>query len=178
MASGSFFVRTPEDALRHVNLLAAGLKKVALVGFAGGFGCGALAVFLSRFLVPASPQANALPGFQEMSGISFVTLFMAVALLVFSVLYLISGWGLSQKKPWARYVAAATFALKVMLCAWLGRGSVAAMVIFLGICCWGFYGLWVLLSKEAGQLLGSPAPIPAGGITRPQPGASGLTELR
>ena len=36
MASSSFFIKNSEDALRHVNELAKGLKKVALAGLAPG----------------------------------------------------------------------------------------------------------------------------------------------
>jgi hypothetical protein len=155
MARGSFFVQTPENALRHVNVLAKGLKKIAVAGWVGGTGCAVLAVFLSRFLVPPHARGNTLPGFQEMSGISLVTWFMALAMLLFSSLYFISGWGLSHQKPWARYTAAGTFVLKVILCVWLGRGSFAAMIVFLLVAGWDIYGLWVLLARETGHLFGS-----------------------
>jgi hypothetical protein len=42
-----------------------------------------------------------------------------------------------------------------LLCVWLGRGAVGAMIVFLLIAAWDFYGLWVLLSKETGQLFSS-----------------------
>ena len=44
---------------------------------------------------------------------------------------------------------------KVLLCVWLGRGAVVAMIVFLLVAAWDFYGLWVLLSKETGQLFSS-----------------------
>jgi hypothetical protein len=155
----SFLIQRREDALRHVNLLAKGLKKVALAGFVGGVGCGVMAILLGHFLVtPASPQANAVPGFHELSGITFVATFMAIALLLFSGLYFISGWGLAKQMGWARYTAAATFMAKVLLCVWLGRASVGAMMVFLLIASLDFYGLWVLLSKETGQLFTSLDP--------------------
>jgi hypothetical protein len=152
----SFFVQTPEDARRHVNLLASSLKKVALAGLIGGAGCGVLAVLLGHFLVPPSVQSTAIPGTRELSGISFVTWFMTIGLLVFSALYFISGWGLSQQKSWARYTAAGTFIFKVLLCVWLGRGSIGAMFVFLMIAGWDVYGLWVLLSKGTAQVFSSP----------------------
>lgn len=161
MASGSFFVQTPEAALRHVNLLAKGLKKVAWAGLVGGAGCSVLALLLGHFLVTPNPQSTSIPGAHEISGISFVAWFMATAMLVFSTLYLIAGWGLSHQKPWARYTAAAVFLMKVLLCVWLGRGSVGAMIVFLMVAGWDFYGLWVLLSKEAGQLFASPQISPS-----------------
>jgi hypothetical protein len=155
----SFLIHRREDALRHLNLLAKGLRKVALVGVVGGAGCGVMAAFLGHFLVaPSSPQANAVPGFQELSGITFVAAFMATALLLFSGLYFISGWGLARQLGWARYTAAATFVAKVLLCVWLGRASVGAMIVFLLVAVLDFYGLWVLLSKETGQLFSSIDP--------------------
>lgn len=154
MAGGSFFVQTPESALRHVNLLAKGLKKVAWAGFAGGAGCGVIALILGRFLITPAPSST-VPGFRELSGISFVAWFMTLALLVFAALYFLAGWGLSKQKPWARYTAAAVFLSKILLCVWLGRGSFAAMIIFLVVASWDIYGLWVLLAKETGQLLDS-----------------------
>jgi hypothetical protein len=158
MTGSSFFVQTPEAALRHVNLLAKGLKKVAWAGLAGGVGGSALAALVSHLLVTSSPQPITTPGFREMSGITFVTWFMALALLGFSTLYLIAGWGLSNQKPWARYMAAAVFLAKILLCVWLGRGSIGAMIVFLTVAIWDIYGLWVLLAKESGQLFTSSEP--------------------
>jgi hypothetical protein len=155
MAIGSFFIQRPEDALRHLKLLTTGLKKVAWAGLIGGFGCTAMAVFLGRVLVVGSPNANATPGSLEMSGIAFVAWFIAIALIVFSGLYLIAGWGLSHQKRWARYAAGAVFLSKVLLCVWLGRATLASMAIFLLVAGWDLYGLWVLLSKETGQLFSS-----------------------
>ena len=149
------FVRTREDALRHVNLLGRGLKKVAWAGLIGGLCCGVLAVLEAHFLTSPSPQPNAILGAPELSGISFIAWFMAIALLVFSILYYTAGWGLSRQKSWARYTAAATFAVKIGICVWLGRGSIAAMAVFLLVASWDFYGLWVLLSKETGHLFSS-----------------------
>jgi hypothetical protein len=156
MASGSLFIQRPEDALRHVEMLAKGLKKVAVAGWVGGAGCAALALLVSHYLGVRHTDSNAIPGFREMSGITLVVSFMATALLVFSSLYFLSGWGLAHQKSWARYSAAATFLAKVLLCVWLGRGSLASMIIFLMIAGWDFYGLWVLVSKETAQLLSPP----------------------
>jgi hypothetical protein len=103
-----------------------------------------------------TPQSSAVPGARELSGVSLVAWFLAIALLVFSTLYLIAGWGLSHQKPWARYTATVTFLAKVLLCVWLGRGSLGAMIVFLFVAGWDLYGLWVLLAKETGQLLSSP----------------------
>ncbi len=155
MARGSFFVQTPEAALRHVKVLANGLKKVAYAGFAGGAGCGVIALLVGHYVVTPGPRSSTLPGFRELSGIAFVAWFMTLALLIFAALYFLAGWGLSQQKPWARYAAAAVFLSKILLCVWLGRGSFAAMLIFLVVASWDIYGLWVLLAKETGQLLGS-----------------------
>ena len=131
------------------------LKKVALAGLVGGPAVGYWRYFWAIFWCRPA-QSNAVPGSRELSGISFVAWFMTIALLVFSALYFIAGWGLSQQKPWARYTAAATFISKVLLCVWLGRGSMGAMIVFLLVAAWDFYGLWVLLSKETGQLFSSP----------------------
>jgi hypothetical protein len=160
MASGSFFIQHSlfiqcrEDALRHLNLLAKGLKKVAQAGLVGGVASSFMALFLGHVLDPHG-QSNAVPGATEMSGITFVSWFIAIALLVFSSLYLVAGWGLSQQKSWARYTAAAVFIGKILLCVWLGRGSVPAMIVFLLIAALDIYGLWVLLSKETGHLFSS-----------------------
>lgn len=181
MASGSFliqrslFVRTQEDALRHLDQLAKGLKKVGIVGLIGGASCGVMAVLLGRVLV-TQQQPTTVPGLHEMSGVTFVAAFMATALLVFSSLYLLAAWGLPQRKSWARYTAAATFLAKLLLCVWLGRGSFAAMLVFLMVAGWDLYGLWVLLSKETGQLFTPQGTIPAGNPNRPQPGV-GITEV-
>jgi hypothetical protein len=156
MARGSIFIQRHEDAVRHVALLAKGLKKVAMVGAVGGLGCTALAMFLTHVLIPPNAHGNAIPGAHEMSGITFVTWFMALALLFFSSLYYVAGWGLANQKGWGRYVGAAAFLLKAMLCIWLGRSSVQTMVVFLFVATWDFYGLWVLLSKETAHLFTSP----------------------
>lgn len=162
MATRSFFIQRPEDARRHMDLLAKGLKKVALAGWVGGAGCTALAVMVTHFLVNRGPQNNPVPGFQETSGITFVTWFMAIGLLLFSSLYFVCGWALGKQKKWARYASAATFLSKILLCVWLGRGTVAAMIVFLLIASWDFYGLWVLLSKETAQVF-----QPAQAATKP-----------
>lgn len=161
MPSRSFFIQRPEDAQRHVDLLAKGLKKVAIAGWVGGAGCTALAALVSHFLVTRSTQPNSVPGFQEISGITFVTWFMALALLVFSTLYFMAGWGLVHHTKWARYTAAGVFIAKVLLCVWLGRGGFAAMFVFLLIASWDLYGLWVLLSDETGKLFSPRQPAPA-----------------
>jgi len=155
MSSGSFFVKNPEDALRHLTQLVQGLKKVAVAGIIGAVLCGIMAGLLSRFLAPSPNRPNAPRGFPEMSAISSVIWFMAIALIVFSCLYQLVAWGLAQQKQWARYTAAGTFVAKILLCIWLGRWTVQAMVVFLGISSWDFYGLWVLLSKETGHLFSS-----------------------
>jgi hypothetical protein len=156
MASRSFFIQSPEDAQRHFALLLKGLKSVAVVALVGGAGCGFMAILLSHFLAAPSTQSNAVSGPQLLSGISFFAWFMAAAMLVFSGLYFVAGWGLSHRKPWARYTAAAAFLAKLLLCVWLGRVSVGAMIVFLCIAGLDFYGLWVLLSKETEQYLSSP----------------------
>ncbi len=156
MATGSFFIHGSDDALRHVKLLASGLKKVAIAGFVGGTGCGIMAVLLGHLLVASGPKSNSTPTAQEMSGITFVAWFMAIALLAFSSVYFVAGWGLAHQKRWARYTAAAVFVAKLLLCLWLGRGSVVAAIISLLIASLDLYGLWVLLSKETGELFGSP----------------------
>jgi len=156
MASRSFFIQSQEAAQRHVALLARGLKSIAIVALVGGAGCAVMAILLDHFLGTPGPQPNAVPGARELSGITFVAWFMAAAMLLFSCLYFVAGWGLSRRKAWARYAAAATFVAKVLLCVWLGRGSLGAMLVFLVIASWDFYGLWVLLSKETEQFLSSP----------------------
>jgi hypothetical protein len=155
MVPGSFFIQRPEDALRHVQQLAKGLKKIATAGWIGGASCTLLAALVSHFLVTGGTNPNPLPGSREISGITLVTWFMAVALLVFSSLYYVSGWGLERQKSWARIFAVGTFLAKVLLCVWLGRGSFSAMFVVLVIAIWDFYGLWVLLSKETAQLFAS-----------------------
>lgn len=154
MANGSFFIQRPEDALRHVNTLVKGLKKIAVAGWVGGGACTLLALFLSHYLVSSAP-ASGTPGSREISGVLLVAWFMALAMLFFSTMYYIAGWGMSRQKEWARYTAAAAFLLKLILCVWLGRGSFGAMIVFLLIAAWDIYGLWVLLSKETGQLFTS-----------------------
>jgi hypothetical protein len=161
MTSGSFLVQTPlfiqrrEDAVRHVNALAKGLKQVGMVGVASGAVCGVMAVLLGRVL-NTQPHSSSVPGSHGMSGFTLVAVIMATALIVLSCLYLVAGWGLSLQKSWARYTAAATFTLKLVLCLWLGHVSIGAMVIFLMVSAWDIYGLWVLLSKQTGQLFSSP----------------------
>ena len=148
-------VQSPEDALRHVDLLTKGLKKLAWAGMAGGAGCAVLAFLVGQFLAPHATLASPVPGTQELTGVLLVAWFMAAALLGFSALYLIAGWGLSHQKPWARYTAAAVFLAKVLLCLWLGRSSIGAMVALLFIASWDLYGLWVLVSRGTGQLFAS-----------------------
>ena len=156
MTVGSLFIQRPEDALRHVRTLTKGLKKIAIAGWIGGAACSAMAALLTHFVAPRTSLSNTVPGFQEISGVVFVAWFMSIAMLVFSTLYFIAGWGLARNSNWARYAAAGAFALKVALCVWLGRGSIGAMIVFLLIAGWDFYGLWVLLSKETGQLFSAP----------------------
>jgi|ERR1700733_10825646 hypothetical protein len=156
MASRSFFIQSPEDAQHHFALLLKGLRSVAIVALVGGAGCGVMAILLGHFLAVPSPQSNAVAGAQLLSGIAVIAWFMAAAMLVFSGLYFVAGWGLSHRKPWARYTAAAAFLAKLLLCAWLGRVSLGAMIVFLCIAGLDFYGLWVLLSKETEQFLSSP----------------------
>ena len=158
MTSRSLFIARPEDAQRHVSALAKGLRKIAIVGWVAGVGCSGLAMLVTHVFVTSNSGPNPVPGFQELSGIAFVAWFMAVAMLAFSSLYFVAGWGLANQKPWGRYVGAGAFVLKVLLCLWLGRGSVVAMFVFLAISSWDFYGLWVLLSKETGQLFQSRQP--------------------
>jgi hypothetical protein len=161
MASRSFFIQSPEDAQRHFALLLKGLKSVALVALIGAAGCGVMAILLGHFVAAPSTQSNAIPGTQELSGIVFFAWFIAAAMLLFSGLYFVAGWGLGHRKPWARYTAAAAFLAKLLLCVWLGRVSVGAMIVFLSVAGLDFYGLWVLLSKETEQLLSSSKPTQA-----------------
>src|SRR5579862_9739306 len=141
----AFFVQSPDDALRHLKILAVGLNKLALAGWITGGCCTLLALTVTHFLSP-HPQPNAPPGSQEMSGIVLITWFMALAMLVFSTLYFVAGKGLVQRKSWARNIAAGTFLFKILLCVWLGRGTPGAMLVFLTLCTWDLYGLWVLLA--------------------------------
>jgi hypothetical protein len=156
MVARSIFIQSPEDAARHVNHLAAGLRRFAISGWISGAACTALALFISHYLTGVITRAGAAPGPGPTSGIAFLAWVMAIALLVFSTLYFIAGWGLAQKKPWSRYAAAGTFLLKTLLCIWVGLNSPAAMIIFLLLAGWDIYGLWVLMSKETGQLLSAP----------------------
>jgi hypothetical protein len=156
MDSGSFFIQTPENARRHFEQLTSGLKKVAFVSLVGGLCCCALGVFFSRFLAPAGPQPSAVPVSNQNSGVASAAWYIAIALLAMAGLYLVASWGLGRRKPWARYTAAGTFLVKALLCLWLGRVSLGAMVMFLFLASWDFYGLWVLLAKETGQLFASP----------------------
>jgi len=157
MDARSLFIQTPEDAARHVNTLAAGLRKFAISGWISGSACTALALFVSHYLSGLITRAGAPSGSRPTSGIAFLAWAMAIALLSFSTLYFVAGWGLSQKKPWSRYVAAGTFLLKILLCVWVGLSSAAAMIVFLLLAGWDLYGLWVLMAKETGQLLAAPA---------------------
>lgn len=159
MASRSFFIQTPEDARRHLDLLAKGLKKLGLAGWAGGGGCALLALMVTRYFGLHSAQADPASGLQPMSGISLITWILAIAMLLFSTLYYVAGWALEKQKGWARYIAAGTFLIKTLLCVWIGRASVASIIVFLMIAAWDIYGLWVLLSKETGLLFTSPAKV-------------------
>lgn len=165
MASRSFFIQRSEDAVRHVATLTKGLRKMAIAGWVGGFASTLLAMLVTHFVAPPAVAPNATPGVHEISGILFVAWFMALAMLLFSTLYFVAGWGLAQKKSWGRYAAAGSFLLKILLCVWLGRGSFSAMFVFLLIAGWDFYGLWVLLSKET-ALLFEPSPQLAASVTR------------
>jgi hypothetical protein len=159
MDTSSFFIQRPEDAARHLKVLTQALKKVALAGLVGGAGCAFMALLLGRFLTLSNPNSSAThanPGVPELSGIAFVAWFLATALVVFSILYFIAGWGLGHQKPWARYAAGAVFTLKILLCIWLGRASLAAMILFLLVAGFDFYGIWVLLSKQTEQLFRAP----------------------
>lgn len=156
MDARSFFIQNPEDAARHVNTLAAGLRRFAISGWISGAACSALALFISHYLNGLMIQAGAAPGSRQASGIAFLAWALAIALLVFSTLYFVAGWGLAQKKLWSRYAAAGTFLLKTLLCIWVGLSSPAAMIVFLLLAGWDLYGLWVLMAKETGQLLSAP----------------------
>jgi len=161
MDARSIFIQRPEDAARHVNTLAAGLRRFAISGWISGTACVALALFVSHYLTGFMTRPGAPPGSRETSGITFMAWALAIALLVFSTLYFIAGWGLVQKKPWARYAAAGIFLLKVLLCIWVGLSSAAAMIIFLLLAGWDLYGLWVLMAKETGELLSAAPATPA-----------------
>jgi hypothetical protein len=156
MAGPSFFIRSPEAAQRHVTQLLKILRSVAVGAIVGGAGCGIMALLLGYLMAAPSTQSNAVQGPQLLSGISFIAWFIAAAMLLFSGLYFVAGWGLSHRKPWARYTAAAIFLAKLLLCVWLGRTSVGTMIVFLSVAGLDVYGLWVLLSKETEQFLSSP----------------------
>jgi hypothetical protein len=161
MGARSIFIQTPEDAARHVSTLAAGLRRFSISGWISGAACTGLALFISHVLNGATAHAGATPGSPQVTGIAFLAWAWAIALLVFSTLYFIAGQGLAQKKPWSRYAAAGTFLLKTLACIWMGLNSPVAMVIFLLLAGWDLYGLWVLMSKETGQLLSAPRAAPA-----------------
>lgn len=160
MDARSLFIQRPEDAARHVNALATGLRKFAISGWISGAACTAMALFISHYFTGLITRPGAA-GSREANPMAFLAWAVAIALLGFSTLYFVAGWGLAQKKPWSRYAAAGTFLLKTLLCIWVGLSSPAAMVIFLLLAGWDLYGLWVLMSKEAGQLLASPSAAPA-----------------
>jgi len=176
MAGGSFFIQRPEAAVRHLEILTQGLKKVALAGFVSGGGCVVLALLVGRSLGAYNVHASDNPGGMAISGMSLVIWFMALALIVFSSLYLIVSWGLARRTTWSRHAASIVFVLKVLLCVWLGRTSPGVMFIFLLISTFDLYGLWVLLSKETGQLFASPESTQPGNPNRAQRGA-GITEV-
>jgi len=176
MVSGSFFIQRREDAVRHLQILSQGLKKVAQAGLVSGAGCVVLALLVGRSLGAYNVHAEDNPGGLAVSGMSLVIWLMAIALIGFSALYLIAGWGLSRRTKWARYTASIVFILKVLLCLWLGRTSLGVMFIFLLISTFDLYGLWVLLSKETEQLFTSPETTQASNPNRPQRDA-GITEV-
>ena len=89
-----------------------------------------MGMLLARSMIFNTPDASGSPGFHEMSGIASIAWFMAGALIVFSILYLVAGAGLSRQKPWARYTAGSTFVVKVVLCVWLGHASVGSLLVF------------------------------------------------
>jgi hypothetical protein len=161
MSARSIFIQSPEDAARHVNTLAAGLRRFAITGWISGAACVAMALFVSRYITGFINRPSVSAASQPTSSIAFLAWAMAIALLGFSTLYFIAGWGLTQKKPWSRYAAAGVFLLKTLLCIWVGLSSAAAMIAFLLLAGWDLYGLWVLLSKEAGHLLNPTHASPA-----------------
>lgn len=160
MASRPFFIQTQDDARRHVDQLAKGLKKLGLAGFIGGGACTLLALVVTHYFGLRPAESDTAPGTQAMSGIALLTWLLAVAMLFFSTLYYVAGWALEKHKSWARYTVAGTFLIKILLCILIGRGSFASIIIFLLIAAWDVYGLWVLLSKETGVLFASPAKSP------------------
>lgn len=172
MAARSLFLQQPENALRHLTTLTKGLKKIAIAGWIGGVASTILAVLVTHSIAPPAAAPSATPGVHEISGVLFVAWFMALAMLLFSTLYFIAGWGLAQRKPWGRYAGAASFLVKILLCVWLGRGSFAAMFVFLLIAAWDFYGLWVLLSKETALLLEPSPQISASAARANKPSAT------
>jgi hypothetical protein len=152
MDSPEFFIYRPEAARRHLDLLVKALRQVAIVGWVGGAVYTILALLVSRFLGFSSFHPDNAPGSMALSGITMTTWSIAIALLLFSTLYHIAGRGLAEQQSWARYLAAITFLVKVLLCVWLGHHSVIGMIIFLGIAGLDFYGLWVLMSAETARL--------------------------
>jgi hypothetical protein len=156
MAASTFFLQRPrlhpDDARRHLGLLVRGLKNIAYVGWSSAAGCTFLALLIGRFLFTRPTQPGTVSDFQGLSAIVFVAWFMAIAMLVFSTLYFVSGFGLARQKTWAHYMASVTFMTKILLCLALGRISIRAMLVFLVISSWDFYGLWVSLSAPVAQL--------------------------
>ena len=150
------FVQSPEDARRHLEQLIAGLKKAGIGGLALSAVCTALAMFLTRLVSPTA----ATSGLNGVGSVALVAWWMAGALAFFSVMYIVSSYGLANRKGWARYFAAGAFALKIVLCLWLGRASLAASLLLLSMVILDVYGLWILLGKETGALF-APASAPA-----------------
>ena len=74
-------------------------------------------------------------------------------------------------------MAAAMFLAKVLLCVWLGRGSIGAMIVFLIVAAWDIYGLWVLLAKESGQLFSSSQGTSSDRANFESPSRQGLARL-
>jgi hypothetical protein len=157
MAQGSFFVQSREDALRHLNLLTQGLKRLAIPGLISGLGCGLMGLLLRRFLTFSPSGASGDGGFTS------IAWFLATVLVVVSIIYLILAWALARHNRWARYAAASTFALKILLCVWLGLASFSTLLILLLFSSIDVYGLWVLLSQETGLLFSSPEASQASG---------------
>lgn len=164
MARETFSIQNPADALRHLQILTQGLKRIAIPGMISGVGCAVIAVLLGRFL------GSNRPGSSDGFGLTPIAWFLAAALIVISSLYLVIAWGLAHHVKWARHAAAIVFILKIALCFWFGLASLSALVILLLFSSVDIYGLWVLLSKETGQLFSSPhasqaSPKPANLVT-------------
>ncbi|MDQ6829120.1 MAG: hypothetical protein M3081_09680 [Gemmatimonadota bacterium] len=96
----------------------------------GAFGlCGAL--FLLAAMMLGGLATGSLAGFAALSGIA---LFIAIFIAIISLPGLIAGYGLLNRRPWARTLAIVLGVLHLI--------NIPIGTVF------GIYSLWVLLSTE------------------------------